>query len=363
MADIINENVTEEFNADLYLEKLEAELFSDDLDNENKSNYNDFIIDCLEFAMNFDDDELEVITEGFNNDLKKQYKEDIKEIKRLMKSVKKDIKNGNNYEGAIHALDSMNEKIDKMIADIKAIKGDKAATVVGSLYRGYIGMVKMFVAGILTFPIGGIGSIVAAAEHSITDAFGMYSNITDKIKSGQELSIDDFNSYKNFIISGYKGYKDKIAKIRKEVEAKMEFYKTSKEAVAKEKVNDLFEQERLKLYEACSAGEITEDQREMLLNRFKLINKVEESAIANDINEDYSNKDAFNAIKKDIYERCSKGEFDIDVREDLIKEAYQRFMENEDTNVDKIVDSFKKKNNLEQDSKKLISDVNNSVTT
>lgn len=347
------------FNADLYLENLEKELFGKEEDVKESAS-NEFIMSCLEFAMNFDDySDEELFTEGFNNDLKKQYRDDMKEIKKIMRSIKRDMRDDSSIDSlkvAVVNFEKLEDKIDKMIEDIKSKKGDKPATLVGVLYRQFIGSMKMFAAFIVTLPLGGAGSIVSLIEQSITDSFGLYSKLMDKVKSGEELSIDDFNTYKNSLISKLKLFKDKVTKEKESVKDHIFFVTKSKEEVAKEKANDIFEKEKLKLYEACSTGLITEDQREELLSRFKNMSKVEESVISNNINDDFSNRDKFDAVKKDIYERCAKGEFTIDVREDLIKEAYSRFFEGDD--VDKIIDDAKKKSTLNQDGNKLINDVN-----
>ena len=41
--------------------------------------------------------------------------------------------------------------------------------------------------------------------------------------------------------------------------------------------------------------------------------------------DNYSDKDKYSIIKKDIYERCARGEFDVNTREELLNEAYSRF--------------------------------------
>lgn len=338
------------------IQKMKHELnekIQDDNITDNKPDDKDvkeFAMECLEYDLTFDDSD--IMTEGYNMDLNKKYKSDIKGIKLALKEVKKSVKNGGDYKDAITNLDNINKTLDNMISDVKNYKGDKNAAIIGIFLHTYISAMKIFVAGILTIPLGGIGAIVTSVKKVLEDSTEINARFAEKIKNGEEVTADDYNMYKNHIITKYKDFKDKVNKLKAEVQKKSDILSNE----VKEKVNDFFENEKLRLYEACGAGEITEDQREALLERFRTASKVEESVQMSNIS-DYSNKDAFNAIKLNIYERCASGEFDVATREDLIKEAYQRFMEGEDS-TDKIIDSVKKSTDTTtKDGNKLMNDL------
>ena len=331
--------------------KAEVKKESED----TSADVSDFILKCIEFTMDFDPDNTNYVVEGFNLDMGNEHMAAIKEIRSALRDVKKDIKK-KDYDSAKKSLDTMKDKVDSQIDYLKKYEGGVTESIFGSIFLSFTTIVTTFVATIVTLPIGGIGAIIPQLESLYNTVYGTYKKFYDKYKKKEEITADDFNAYKNYILGKYESLKGIIRGLDNKIDALKKNEKEKKAEETKESVADKFNEEKLKLYEACSAGEITEDQRELLLYRFSLTSKVEESVINNDVTEEkFSNKDGFDVVKKDIYERCANGEFDVDTREDLIKEAYARFFEGEDS-IDKIVKSAKSSNN-EADNKKLEQDV------
>jgi hypothetical protein len=97
------------FNADLYLENLEKELFGEEEDITEK---------YLEYLSMTDD----YMTEGFNKDLNAEYEKDLKEIKEAIKSAKKDIKK-KDFDSARATIKSLDKKLDENIKAVKKYEG------------------------------------------------------------------------------------------------------------------------------------------------------------------------------------------------------------------------------------------------
>lgn len=85
--------------------------------------------------------------------------------------------------------------------------------------------------------------------------------------------------------------------------------------------------EILAVYEACQKGIITEDQRENLIDEIKvkrITNDNIEGAYSREFTEDLSLKEKYNEVKKLVYEKCANGDISENDREIILKEAYNR---------------------------------------
>lgn len=116
-------------------------------------------------------------------------------------------------------------------------------------------------------------------------------------------------------------YKKKIASIKTKIsDAEEEGY--AKLKVAKESTET--DPEILAIYEACHEGKITEDQKEDLIADIK--NKRKANAIVEScsIEEDMSLREKYNEVKRLAYEKCANGDITENDREIVLKEAYNR---------------------------------------
>ena len=110
----------------------------------------------------------------------------------------------------------------------------------------------------------------------------------------------------------------KYKELQKEASKKEKSVKESAEFVANRKA----------IYEACANGEITLDEREELLhdlNREYMVKESEEPT-TNCAN----SKERFEAVRKAIYEKCSNGEITLDEREILLEKAKELLLEKSD---------------------------------
>lgn len=163
------------------------------------------------------------------------------------------------------------------------------------------------------------------------------STVCKEVKKGKEFESNEYRSYTNKINTCVRSLKAVITKVtdgitEKEVEdrkAQAEAKKAFK-AVAE---NAEYENERLEIYEACNSGLITLEEREELLEDLRTRMTIQESIDYTDSEMD-SNNIKYNKIKEDVYEKCSRGVMTIEEREEVLSKAYDLLMVKEQTSTD-----------------------------
>ena len=178
----------------------------------------------------------------------------------------------------------------------------------------------------------GISSSIISVITSLKEIIGQLTEIINKIKNSKEVTADTFNAYKNGIIVDLKKFKENTKKMETTVnEMEKKYKELQKEASKKEKSvkeSAEFVANRKAIYEACANGEITLDEREELLhdlNREYMVKESEEPT-TNCAN----SKERFEAVRKAIYEKCSNGEITLDEREILLEKAKELLLEKSD---------------------------------
>ena len=89
------------------------------------------------------------------------------------------------------------------------------------------------------------------------------------------------------------------------------------------------------LYEKCANGEISIDQRELLIQKANSALITEDVETETDLETEATNivestelspKEKYDAFKTLVYEKCAEGELTEDEREDLLVKAVDRFL-------------------------------------
>ena len=199
--------------------------------------------------------------------------------------------------------------------------------------------------------IQSVGKIATAITVSITmmkESIDQMVEIVNNIKKKDEITADAFNSYKNGLIIEFKRFGKAVDNMEKNVNAiekkykELEIESKKKEKAVKE--SEDFINARKSIYESCNRGEISLDEREDLLqdlNRKMMVQESEDISIENGS----TNKQKFDSVCRSIYERCSNGEITLNEREILIDKARAMFLENTDaTDVSKEADKIAEDN-------------------
>ena len=198
------------------------------------------------------------VTEGTNSDISKKYKEVVKKYKDCMADIKKDFK-AKEYESAVKKCDDLMKYIDDMESIIDSKYDDVGSVVWGYIIQGFATSVKAMILGIPTF---GIGSAVVY----IKDTIDIISGMIAEYKKKEDFSLEMFNQRRAKIIGCVKSLKKAVDHLKMDIEsaAKEEKAKEEKkEEPVKESTSDSL---KLEIFESCYNGDISEDERDVLLN-------------------------------------------------------------------------------------------------
>lgn len=146
----------------------------------------------------------------------------------------------------------------------------------------------------------------------------------ESLTNHANISANDLNLYRNMIIGRLKRMEIMVRGLKTFLSHSQKKYEQiiNKESVKNDMETQNKDYLKQSLYDACNAGEITVEEREELLQSAYNDRYLSESL--SDINEGYSNKEKFEKIKSILYERCSNGEISINQREHLIDMAYNK---------------------------------------
>ena len=145
--------------------------------------------------------------------------------------------------------------------------------------------------------------------------FYNFEDIKDKIYPEYRKAIEDYLNYWN-------------KTVKESEEAMMD--KDLLDVVVESNINENTESdpEILAVYKECAAGNITEDQRESLINTIKA-QRSASVMIKEASGDDQTLKERYNEVKKIAYERCAAGEFSVETRDNIIKEAFNKIFNEE----------------------------------
>lgn len=91
------------------------------------------------------------------------------------------------------------------------------------------------------------------------------------------------------------------------------------------------------LYEKCANGEISRDQRELLIQKANSMfvaeasvqteeTPVEETPVVEEAREELSPKEKYNIFKESVYEKYTEGKITLEQREELLEKAREKFL-------------------------------------
>lgn len=198
------------------------------------------------------------VTEATNIDISKKYKEVLKKYKECMADIKKDFK-AKEYDSAAKKCDDLIKYIDEMESIIDSKYDDVGSVVWGHIIQGFLTSLKAMLFGIPTF---GIGSAVVYIKDGIDIVNGM---ITEYKKAG-DFSLEMFNQRRTKIIGCVKHLKKAVDHLKTDIETAAKEEKTKeekKEDPVKESTSDSL---KLEIFESCYNGDISEEERDVLLN-------------------------------------------------------------------------------------------------
>ena len=311
------------------------------------SDIRDDKIEIMEAMLYEDESEFDIYSEGTNIETSKVYHTYKKQIKALIKEYKR-YKKANDFANARKTLDKIEQNINAAEAEIESLDDERFGTMLKGWILTYI--LTMFRAIYLIIPV--VGPFIVTFK-SIKDLINEVITIIDDIKH-DKLSPQSFNSHRTRLKSYFKEARSLVNALRnnlKETEKK-EKQNNKKDAAVKEAAR--YMEEKRSIYEACSKGEISLEEREDLiysLNNKKYISEASDYDIANNF---IDKAERFSKIKRVLYERCEQGEISILDRESLIAKAREMIFE---TVKDIPDDTSKTKPDPKNDPEKMVKEI------
>ena len=302
-----------------------------------------------------DDDDFEEFTEGTNRDIARIFKEYRKQIKMSTKLYKKSCKKGD-FAAARKAIDNIEDCINKAEHEISILDDDQTffTTFKGIILNWFL---TVFRSLYILIPV--VGQFIIIYKN-LKDLINEIIQIINDTKS-DKLSLGSFNFYKTKIKSYFKEAKSVVKKLRADLKFKEEKYNSKKKISEKEekavKESEEYILNKKAIYEACYNGEITIEEREELLANLNDKKFFEETTDYEVVNEEMSNKEKFNRVKKALYERCNSGEIGFEERESLIAKAREMIFEASTDGTDSSVENTAKTKKPENDPDKIAKEV------
>lgn len=273
---------------------------------------------------NFYDDynDYDYYQEGANLDIRAKLKEATKLYNKNMKDIQKALKAGE-YNNARRNIETLRRSLADLREDIEKIDASEIGSIVFGLYTAFtINWLRKLVMILLAIPTLGI-SLGIEEIRSMIEAWG---RPVFKFANGEHMSGDDVNAYKNtalermnYLIGTLKRLDRNIQKL---ASTKGKKVKATATEVKKESAAYDFKKA---LYEACNNGLITLSEREELIDKANTNTFIE---AANNTTYGYdflSTEDKFKQVRRVLYERCSNGEISEDEREELLLNARRKF--------------------------------------
>lgn len=312
----------------------------------------DIMIEMYEHIYDIDDDnEDNLYSEGANIDIINEFMQAKKEYKTLIKESRKLIKKGEfsqanknlkeikklilNYIKKIEKIDekTISEKVISCIVDFVFLALKLIIIIplgiIGTVISSNIGIAGTLAGNILSLYIPRFVGCYTVFKENTALIEGMDREIHDANERGDRDNLK-FNSFKSKIIGIMVSMEREIDKLIADInKLEKDQKKVKSEADAKsitESAKSDFNAKKLSLYEACSQGLITVEEREMLIREASLDTNLAED-LANIDAEESANEDAlsktekFNSVKLKIYERCNAGYINVTEREAMIQKA------------------------------------------
>lgn len=260
--------------------------------------------------------------EGANLDIRAKLKEATKIYDKNMKDISKAIKAGE-YNNARRNIETLRKSLADIREDIERIDASDIDSVAFAVISAWtINWLRKLITIVLIIPTLGLSTWVEAIRTTIEE----FGRPVSKLVKHEELTLDDFNLYKNtalermnYLLSTLKKLDMKIKDL---ANTKGKNVKKTAEEVTKESAAIDFKRA---LYDACNNGLITLEQREELLES-SMTNMYIESVNSVTYGFDtMSNDDQFKQIRRVLYERCNNGEISLDERDEMLLNARRKY--------------------------------------
>lgn len=214
--------------------------------------------ELMEYVAESTFDDAEAYLEGTNREISKIGKTTLKDCKKLMKEAKNSYKKGD-ASATNKKLDEITKKLDEALSDIDDIDDTVGSVIIGYYYQGFCSALKGLLLGLCTF---GIGTAISSIKDTIDIISGGLEqwdkenkNFTPKLLNMRRQKVRALlNSYKKVVSN----FKKEVVKSIKETE--------KAEDTATEESADMSDEIKLEIYESCYYGEISEDERDILLD-------------------------------------------------------------------------------------------------
>ena len=213
---------------------------------------------------------------------------------------------------------------------------------IGVTFGGAFG-IKNDIASQITVASGGIGTglgSVAVAVNTVRTIINQIVMIAENVKKGESTTEDIANAYKNDLLTLVKKLQKSTKKLYKIIDTneskEKKLNKTYNKKIKSIKESVDFISSKHALYEACAAGEITVEEREELFGELQEKYYVENRTTDVMYDTGASNREKFNSVRTVLYERCSAGEITVEERESLISKAYDMLLSESEENTDSV---------------------------
>ena len=219
--------------------------------------YIDLFYEATSYIAVEDEDEL-VYTEGTNIQSFKLYRDAKKAYKEAMKTYRSELKAGH-YPEARRAIDNGIDAINDLTFAIKSTKDSTASTVIGIIVPTLTSIAYMTVPALLTitggikyakfaadwvsnprtllpkngrvdvlipsaisalglFTVGYFSSSIAAIADAINNIVNTANKIKDSIEEGKDISVSDFNLFRNDLIARTKKLKKVLTDAKERID-------------------------------------------------------------------------------------------------------------------------------------------------
>ncbi len=203
--------------------------------------------------------------------------------------------------------------MNTIMENVKKAIERNADSLPQKIIGNFIAIIQLFVEGLLIFAlalvpiVGGIGSLIISIREGEKYAQGLNTMRKDILKDDEMTdTLAANNSYKRKLVGIITSYQRKLKVLDQKLEKAMKEQRKYEISVEKEKKLTAeaveFEEKKAMLYEACSNGEITIQEREELLSELKEELFYTEETIDAIVSEDeeLTKQEKFDKIKKDL---------------------------------------------------------------
>lgn len=276
--------------------------------------YYEAVLEAEEAMDEADELQEELTTEGANYDMYKLLKQYKREFKKLRKDFNTFLKE-NRFKEARKAIDDMEKEMDYYYRKVLDVDSTIFETQIGNIIHSIIYTAKMIILAPANFITFGMVKEYQDAKENLIQRTHTANSLKDAKKD--RVSSNAFNKYKNDVLDAVDKNKKVLRKLDKMVDKAEAIYKKEQAKTVKESAE--YKDAVKELYESCSAGKITIEEREELLAELDKnvmvadeIARVDNSMMA---------KEKYDAVVKALYARCQAGEITVDERELLIEKA------------------------------------------